>query len=202
MEKKYRRRKAFIGAIIGAGLSIAGGLIGGAKKKREAKRQAAIDKRNREYDKKVQDANAINEALASYDDGGAGEEFEARLQKYGGVTKYKNRKAWGGWGDVISGTVSGIGSLVEGATGVQGISGIGSSIGNAVGGAIKGGYTNRMIQKNEQKKQETLAAPLANPVGINPNDYRQALPTRLQPVKRYGGRKPISVMACGGKKKS
>ena len=32
MEKKYRRRKAFIGAIIGAGLSIAGGLIGGAKK--------------------------------------------------------------------------------------------------------------------------------------------------------------------------
>ena len=112
MEKKYRRRKAFIGAIIGAGLSIAGGLISGAKKKREAKRQAAIDKRNKEYDKRVQDANAINEALASYDDGGAGEEFEARLQKYGGVTIYKNRKAWGGWGDVISGTVSGIGSLV------------------------------------------------------------------------------------------
>ena len=59
-----------------------------------------------------------------------------------------------------------------------------------------------MIQKNEQKKQETLASPLANPVGINPNDYRQVLPTRLQPVKRYGGRKSVSVMACGGKKKS
>lgn len=192
MENKYgERKKAFIGAAIGAVASIAGGLIGNAKKKKEEARQRAIAKGNRDYENNLKETSSINQALASYDNS-TGEEFEARLQKYGGSTKYRDRKAWGGWGDVVSGVISGVGSVVEGATGIQGISAAGNAIGGIAGGAIGDGITNRMIKKNEEAKQKRLASPMQNPVGVDTTQYNAQLPTKLSTVQRYGGRNKLN----------
>lgn len=196
MEKKYRKRdKAFIGAAIGAVASIAGGLIGGAKKRREAKRQEAIAKRNREYETRVNEANNINEALAS-NEGTYDEEFADRLMKYGGKKKYKDRKAWGGWGDVIGGVIGGIGTVAEAATETPGI----GAAANTIGGAVGSGITNKMQQNASNRQERNLAAPLQQPIGIPNIDPRKGLPTKLPMINKYGGRHMPLVAGSKGVK--
>lgn len=196
MNKKYKgRNKAFIGAAIGAVASIAGGLISGAKKKKEAKRQALIAKRNREFEENNKNANAINEALASsestYD-----EEFADRLMKYGGKKKYKDRKAWGGIGELVGGLIGGIGTVTEAATGVEGI----GAAANTVGSAVGSGITSKMQSNASKKQEENLAAPLQQPVGVPTTDYRQGLPKKLPAVQKYGGRHMPLVAGSKGVK--
>ena len=97
---KYKpRKKAFIGAIIGAATSIAGGIIGARKRKRAARREAARQKaikRNEETYKSIEALNAGLEGQEEIQDN-----FMEQYMRYGGIAKnkkYKNRnkKAIGG----------------------------------------------------------------------------------------------------------
>lgn len=213
MNKQYKRRKAFIGAAIGAVASIAGGLIGGAKKRREAKRQAQIARRNRQYEMLSQEAQNLNAAMADYENT-AGEDFEAKLKRYGGrsnmkrcggkvkrcggQTKYRNRKAWGGTGELIGGLISAAGTIGSALTDQPVV----AQAGNIIGNLAQRGFTNKMIKNNEKRIQGNLEQPLQQPVSPTANtDYREELPKRLPTMARYGTRKSVYRMACGGQKR-
>lgn len=220
MNKQYKRRKAFIGAAIGTVASIAGGLIGGAKKRREAKRQAQIARRNRQYEMLSQEAQNLNAAMADYKNT-AGEDFEAKLKRYGGrsnmkrcggnmkrcggkvkrcggQTKYRNRKAWGGTSELIGGLISAAGTIGSALTDQPAI----AQAGNTIGNLAQRGFTNKMIKNNEKRIQGNLEQPLQQPVSLTTNtDYREELPKKLPAMARYGARKSVYRMACGGQKR-
>lgn len=192
---RYRRKKAFIGAIVGAVGSIAGGLIGGAKQRREAKKQAMIASRNRQFETLSNEAQGINSALANYNNSAA-EDFEAKLMKCGGKVKYRNRKSFGGWGDVIGGITSAAGSIASGVTGNNSY----RDAGIALSQLANAGFTNKMINNNTKDVQNKLT--ISDDEIISPTKLVQGAnkPDKLPPIHRYGGRKSISKYACGGKK--
>ena len=184
---KYKpRKKAFIGAIIGAATSIAGGIIGARKRKRAARREAARQKaikRNEETYKSIEALNAGLEGQEEIQDN-----FMEQYMRYGGIAKnkkYKNRnkKAIGGVGEIIGSAISGAANIVSAVTESPEIAQTGNVIGQTVG---KG------LAKHNAKRIAIN--------GINANSDLN-LPTTLQPIKRYGGRKSVCRMACGGQKR-
>lgn len=159
-DNKYKpRKKAFIGAIIGAATSIAGGIIGAKKKKKaaraEARRQEAI-KRNEAIYKSTE---AMNAGLAGQED--LQQNFMEQYMKYGGSTKtniYKDRKkkAIGGLGEIIGGVIGGASNIVGAVTENPQITSAGNAIGSVVGQGITN-HTNKRLAEQKQAKLEQEA---------------------------------------------
>lgn len=196
---KYKpRKKAFIGAIIGAATSIAGGIIGARKRKRAARREAARQKaikRNEETYKSIEALNAGLEGQEEIQDN-----FMEQYMRYGGIAKnkkYKNRnkKAIGGVGEIIGSAISGAANIVSAVTESPEI----AQTGNVIGQTVGKGLAKHNAKRIAEQRKDNLTKPI--PINrINANSDLN-LPTTLQPIKRYGGRKSVCRMACGGQKR-
>lgn len=183
---KYKpRKKAFVGAVIGAVGSIAGGIISARKKKKEAAREADRQRAIAKNQEIVQSTNALNVGLEGQEE--LQKNFISQYMKYGGSvksSKYKsrNKKAIGGIGEIIGGVIGGVSSITGAATGIPEIGAAGNAVGAAVGQGISN-YNNKRIQEQREanlKKEVPMA-------GI-PKGEDFVLPDKLPFVKKYGGR--------------
>lgn len=202
--KDRKRKKAFIGALIGVAGSVVGGILSGNKAKKQAAAQAAEQERLRkeqelkekrlaEYNRTVNSTNSLNNNLVNADE--LENDFTNQYMKLGGkASKYKNRnrKAWGGWGDVAGGLISATGSIVSGATGNP----VFATAGNAISGLANTAINNANVNRNTARIQKNLNAPLSIPDKVSNANYRANLPTRL----RYGGRHMTLVSGSKGVK--
>ena len=192
---KYKpRKKAFIGAIIGAATSIAGGIIGARKRKRAARREAARQKAIKRNEETYKSIEALNAGLEGQDN------FMEQYMRYGGIAKnkkYKNRnkKAIGGVGEIIGSAISGAANIVSAVTESPEI----AQTGNVIGQTIGKGLAKHNAKRIAEQRKDNLTKPI-HINGINANSDLN-LPTTLQPIKRYGGRKSVCRMACGGQKR-
>lgn len=183
-DNKYKpRKKAFIGAIIGAATSIAGGIIGAKKKKKaareEARRQEAIKRNDAIY----KSTEAMNAGLAGQED--LQQNFMEQYMKYGGSTKtniYKDRKkkAIGGIGEIIGGVIGGASNIVGAITENPQI----TSAGNAIGAVVGQGITNHTNKRLEEQKQAKLE--------------QEAQNGELPATAKYGGRHMTLIAGSKG----
>lgn len=197
-QTKYRpRNKAFIGAAIGAVASIAGGLIGAAKKRKAAKREAARQKAIKRNEEIMKSTEALNAGLEGQEE--IQDNFMEQYMKYGGsakTSKYRSRKkkGIGGIGEIIGGVIGGASTIVGAATDTPEVAAAGNTIGQAVGQ----GLTNYNAKRVAEQRKDNLAKPVPM-AGINTNGTA-ALPTTLEPIKKYGGRHMTLVAGSKGVK--
>lgn len=195
---KYRpRKKAFIGAVIGAAASIAGGIIGARKRKKAARREAERQKALKRNEEVIKSTEALNAGLQGQEE--IQDNFMEQYMKYGGSVrnpKYKDRKkkAIGGIGEIIGGVIGGASTIVGAATNNPEI----ATAGNAVGQAVGTGLANHNAKRIAEQRKDNLTKPI--PInGINA-DLDTTLPTTLQPIKKYGGRSMTLVAGSKGVK--
>lgn len=156
MEQKYgKRKKAFIGAAIGAVASIAGGIIGGAKKRKAAKKEALRQKRLENFNNATNTANALNESLSGQQE--LQENFYDQYMKFGGKLKYHNRnkKAIGGIGEIIGGVLQGAGTVASAVTGNDTYAQAGN-LANVVGNYAQGSIANRNNKIIAKQKSDNV----------------------------------------------
>lgn len=156
MKQKYgKRKKAFIGAAIGAVASIAGGIIGGAKKRKAAKREALRQKRLENFNNATNTANALNEGLEGQQE--FQENFYDQYMKYGGKLKYRdrNKKAIGGIGEIIGGVLQGAGTITSAVTGNDAYAKVGN-LANVVGNYAQGSIANRNAKIIAKQKSDNV----------------------------------------------
>lgn len=157
MEQKYgKRKKAFIGTAIGAVASIAGGLIGGAKKRKAAKREALRQQRLENFNNATNSANALNEGLEGQQE--FQENFYDQYMRYGGKVKYRNRnkKAIGGIGEIIGGVLQGAGTITSAVTNDDTYSNVGN-LANVIGNYAQGSIANRNAKLNAKQRSSIIA---------------------------------------------
>lgn len=157
MKKKYvKRDKAFIGAAIGAVASIAGGIIGGAKKRKAAKQEELRQERLENFNNATNTANALNEGLEGQQE--LQKNFYEQYMKYGGKTKYHNRnkKAIGGVGEIIGGVLKGAGTITSAVTEDDTYNKVGN-LANTIGNYTKGSIADRNAKFNAKQRSSIIA---------------------------------------------
>lgn len=166
MANNYRhKRKAFLGAIIGAGISTIGNLVGGAIQKRKQEqqriRQEATERKKTSAQETTSAMNSQLENLNDYRDA-----FTDQMMKCGG--RYKSRKK-ANFGtemlNAVPGIIGGIGSIIEGSMGGTGA--VSSSVSNFAGAATA--VTQEAIKKRNEElanKRKEKAASLSTPTQL------------------------------------
>lgn len=179
--KDRQRQKAFIGAVIGAAASIAGGIIKGNKqKKAQEKVQAEQDHRDA-----LQNARALTSAYANQD---YVDQYNDKLTlKCGGRVR---RKA--NFGAEFAQTLPGLGNLASSITGVEGLNQLGASIGQGITANQQINENKRIAQEAEQRKQLQ-----AGQQQLNITSNRMT-----NPMTMYQRSSFINKYKCGGRRKA
>lgn len=193
MEKVYKRRKAFIGAIIGAAASVAGGIIGGNKKKRAAREEARRVERQNNYNNAIASANSLNQDI--YNEQEYKEDFLEQRYKYGGESKMnkkynnRNKKGFGGIGEIVGSVIGGIGTVAEAATGIQGLGATGNAIGGLANNTIKSSQQKALELEKTKANEQIMNNQQPIDVIKSIRNYRDRLPNKLpmMPTYRCGG---------------
>lgn len=179
--KDRQRQKAFIGAVIGAAASIAGGIIKGNKqKKAQEKVQAEQDHRDA-----LQNARALTSAYANQD---YVDQYNDKLTlKCGGRVR---RKA--NFGTEFAQALPGLGNLASSITGVEGLNQLGTSIGQGITANQQINENKRIAQEAEQRKQLQ-----AGQQQLNITSNRMT-----NPMTMYQRSSFINKYKCGGRRKA
>lgn len=178
-DNKYKpRKKAFIGAIIGAVGSIAGGIIGAKKKQKALKEQQEAERKQILQQQSLAAANANLENKSELEN----EFLSQYYKKYGGKVKNnyidRNKKAIGGIGEIIGGIIQGGSAVASGVT-------ENPIIGQA--GALANGAIQSTISLRNKKTIDKL----------NANNDDNIVD---EPIKKYGGRSMPLVVGSKGVK--
>lgn len=179
--KDRQRQKAFIGAIIGAAASIAGGIIKGNKqKKAQAEAQAAQDHKDA-----LQNAQALTSAYSNQD---YVNQYNDKLTlKCGGRIR---RKA--NFGTELVQALPGLGSLASSVTGVEGLDKLGATIGQGINANQQINENKRIAQEAEKRKQLQSGQQQLN---ITSN-------AMTNPMTMYQRSSFINKYKCGGRRKA
>ena len=179
--KDRQRQKAFIGAIIGAAASIAGGIIKGNKqKKAQEKAQAAQDHKDA-----LQNAQALTSAYANQDY--VGQYNDKLTLKCGGRVR---RKA--GFGTEFADALPGLGNLASSITGVQGLGELGTAISQGISANQQINENKRISQEAEQRKQLQAGQQQLNITSDK----------MTNPMTMYQRSSFINKYKCGGRRKA
>lgn len=86
------RRKAWIGAAIGAAVSIGSAIFGASKQKKAQEQQLALQRNTEARNVGVQGATNLTQAFSNYDE--LDKEFQSRFKRYGGRQKAEGGIKW------------------------------------------------------------------------------------------------------------
>lgn len=178
--KDRKRNKAFIGAIIGAAATVAGGIIKGQQEKK-AQQKAQEEQNHKEA---LQNAQALTASYANQD---YIDQYKNKFNfKCGGRHKAAVGSLWEGSNTEIPSIINGTSSLLSSVTGTPQINAPIDQTLNTVNNI----NTNRKIANDAQYNKE-----MRGKMNINTNAQTNAITTnqRNQFVDRY---------KCGGRKKA
>lgn len=187
--KDRQREKAFLGAIIGAATSIAGGIISGNKKKKAQERAQAEAQAAQNHKDAIQNAQALTSAYANQDY--VDQYYNKFTLKYGGA---RRKSAFGSWNDITNGgsgiqhILTGVGNLASGITGIQGLGQVGNTIGQGV-------VANQQINENRRIAQEAEKRKQFNNIRTNSDAI-------INPIIDNQRNNFINKYRCGGRKKA
>lgn len=175
------RKKAFIGAVIGAAASIAGGIIKGAKQKKAQERQQAEAQAAQDHKDALQNARALTSSYANQD---YVDQYNDKLTlKCGGRVRTKAN-----FGAEFAEALPGLGNLFGAVTGVEGMGNLGATIGSNIATNQQTNDNIRIAQEAERNKQIRQLNKTSNNITI--------------PMTQNARNRFIEKYACGGRKKA
>lgn len=193
------RKKAWIGAAIGAAASIGSAIFGASQQRKAQQKQLALQRNTQAREAGVQSAMNLTQAYANYDE--LDEEFRNRFLRYGGRRKAEvgteektddNSSSDSNSSSDNSGSSSGGGFSFDYEWSNQDTNDIISGVGSAVGD-----IASSLIRNNASRSGETFTPIKVNGRKVGSNDAVYDSAARSQFLNNYY---KTATMRMGGKR--